>query len=284
MASNNLGIAAPQPVFAAVAEASDTAALDQERDEQERDDVLVLGSRGKVIRTIGEAVEHLNELMEAQVTKAVDLGAAANTSCPGDAGARSTFYTLLPDRHQRLVFLRLVGQSRAWPRLRPLFGAPPYGFLRPEDAGLLRATGIAPGRSNMTHDAVQAAASYTQFGAGQLTDELAREYRVIRRQNVHEADPLPCDFSVRDKPDVLLQVRIRRRNRDVRVELLRDDQQRQQLMFPRVGERVTLKETKRMLRLQGLKPAQATATILQIKRAVPRSQNASTAALIAVVV
>ena len=47
---------------------------------------------------------------------------------------------------------------------------------------------------------------------------------------------------------------------------------------------MTLKETKRMLRLQGLKPSQATATILQIKRTVPRSQNASTAALIATVV
>lgn len=280
----NLGEAPPQAVFAAATDAAETLALEQDRDAQERDDVLVLGTRGKSIRTLGEAVEHLHELMEQQVTKAVDVGAAANTACPGDAAARNTFYTLLPDRQQRMVFLRLAAQMRAWPRLRPLFGAPPYGFLRPEDAGMLRAAGIAPGRSNITHDAVQAAASYTQFGAGQLIDELAREYRVIRRQNVNDADPLPCDFSVRDKPDVLLQVRIRRRNRDVKVELLRDDQQRQQLMFPRPGERVTLKETKRMLRLQGLRPAQATSTILQIKRTVPRGQNASTAALIAVVV
>lgn len=260
------------------------SALEQERDDQERDDVLALGRRGKTIRTIGEAMEHLHELMEAQVTKAVDEGVAHNVSCAGDAAARSTFYTLLPDRLQRDVFRRIAGQMRAWPRLRPLFGAPPYGFLRPEDAGLLRAAGIAPGRANMTYDAFQAAASYGQFGAGQLIDELAREYRVIRRQNVHESDPLPCDFSVRDKPDLLLQVRLRRRNRDTKVEMMRDVQQRQQLLFPRVGERITLKETKRILSLQGLRPAAATRTVLQVKRVVPRSLNASTAALIVVVV
>jgi len=274
---------APVAAFAPVA-AEDAAALEQERDVQERDDVLVLGGRGKAIRTIGEAVEHLHELMDAQVTKALDLGAPANAACPGDAAARNTFYTLLPDVQQRLVFVRLAGQMRAWPRLRPLFGAPPYGFLRPEDAGLLRAAGIAQGRANMTHDAVQAAASYTQFGAGQLIDELAREYRVIRRQNVHEADPLPCDFSVRDKPDVLLQVRIRRRNRAVKMELMRDATQREQLLFPQPGQRIMLKETKRILSLQGLRAVNATRTQLMIKRTVPRGQNASTAALIAVVV
>ena len=277
--ATNLG-AAPAALFTP----EDSDALELERDVQERDDVLVLARRGKPIRTLGEATEHLHELMDAQVTKALDQGAQPNVACPGDAAARNTFYTLLPDVQQRLVFARLAGQMRAWPRLRPLFGAPPYGFLRTEDAGLLRAAGIAPGRANMTHDVVQAAASYTQFGAGQLIDELAREYRVIRRQNVHEADPLPCDFSVRDKPDLLLQVRLRRRNRGTKMEMMRDASKRQQLMFPRVGERITVKETKRILSLQGLRSAAATLTVLQVKRVVPRGQNASTAALIVVVV
>ena len=266
---------APAPLFGS----EDTGNLDQEQDE-----VLVPSRRGKTIRTIGEAAEHLGELMDAQILKALTLGASANTACPGDAAARNTFYTLLPDVQQRDIFRRVASQMRAWPRLRPLFGAPPYGFLRTEDAGLLRAAGIAPGRANMTHDVVQAAASYTQFGAGQLVDELEREYRVIRRQNVHAADPLPCDFSVRDKPDVLLQVRLRRRNRGLKMEMMRNVSQRQQLMFPRVGERITVHETKRILSLQGLRPAAATLTVLQVKRVVPRSYNASTAALIVVVV
>lgn len=237
-----------------------------------------------MIRTIGDAVEHLEELMATQVGRAVDEGAPANESISGDAAARSTFYTLLPDAQQRAIFRRVASQMRAWPRLRPLFGAPPYGFLRLEDAGMMRAAGIAHGRSNMAHDATQTAASYTQFGAGQLTDELAREYRVIRRQNVDDTDPLPCDLSVRDAPDVLLQVRLRRRNRDTKMELMRDDTQRERLFFPRPGQRIVLKETRRMLSLQGLRASAATHTTLQVKRVVPRGANASTAALIAVVV
>lgn len=278
-------MAAPPDDQAAPVLAPDAGtALERERDEQERDDVLVLGRRGKVIRTIGDAVQHLEELMETQVARAVDESAPANESISGDAAARNTFYTLLPDSQQRDVFRRVASQMRAWPRLRPLFGAPPYGFLRPEDAGMLRAAGIAQGRANMAHDAVQSAASYTQFGAGQLTDELAREYRVIRRQNVDEADPLPCDLSVRDAPDVLLQVRLRRRNREAKMELMRDATQRERLFFPRPGQRITLKETRRILALQGLRATAATRTTLQVKRVIPRGQNASTAALIAVVV
>lgn len=271
---------APTPVLAPDA----GTALDQEREDHARDDTLVLGRRGKMIRTIGDAVEHLEELMATQVGRAVDEGAPANESISGDAAARSTFYTLLPDAQQRAIFRRVASQMRAWPRLRPLFGAPPYGFLRLEDAGMMRAAGIAHGRSNMAHDATQTAASYTQFGAGQLTDELAREYRVIRRQNVDDTDPLPCDLSVRDAPDVLLQVRLRRRNRDTKMELMRDDTQRERLFFPRPGQRIVLKETRRMLSLQGLRASAATHTTLQVKRVVPRGANASTAALIAVVV
>jgi hypothetical protein len=220
--------------------------------------------------------------MERQVNAALERGAAPNTATAGDAAARTTFYTLLPDAQQRDVFVRIVRQMRAWPRLRPLFGAPPYGFLRAEDAGLLRAAGIAPGRVNMAHDTIQAAASYSQFGAGQLKDELAREYRVIRRQNVDEADPLPCNFTVHDQPELLLQVRVKRRSNETKRELVRDVLRRNELTFPRVGERIVLKETRRILALQGKRPNQGTATTVLIKRVVPRSQHASTAALIAV--
>ena len=249
---------APVAAFAPVA-AEDAAALEQERDVQERDDVLVLGGRGKAIRTIGEAVEHLHELMDAQVTKALDLGAPANAACPGDAAARNTFYTLLPDVQQRLVFVRLAGQMRAWPRLRPLFGAPPYGFLRPEDAGLLRAAGIAQGRANMTHDAVQAAASYTQFGAGQLTDELAREYRVIR-QAERARRPTRCraTSACATRRTCCCRCGMRRRNRAAKMELMRDATQRERLLCSRgraSGSRSRRRE--RILSLQGLRAVHA---------------------------
>lgn len=267
-----------QPTGAAPEDAADPEA---ERDVVERDDVLVL-RRDKPIRTIGEAMTHINSLMDQQITLAVERGAKPNESISGDAPARNTFYTLLPDPQQRTVFLRLAGQMRAWPRLRPLFGAPPYGFLRPEDGGVMRAAGIAAHRQNMTHEEFQSAASYSQFGAGQLLDELAREYRVIRRQNVYDDDPLPCNFEVRDKPDMLLQVRIRRRSRAKRMEMMQDATLRQTLAFPRAGERIILKETKRILALQGKRPDNATRTTLLVKRMVPRGNGASTAALICV--
>ena len=124
------------------------------------------------------------------------------------------------------------------------------------------------------------AASYSQFGAGQLVDRYSREYRVVRRQNVHVDDPLPFDLSVHDVPDVLLQVRIRKRSRQKRLELLRDASQRKRLEFPQVGERIVIRETQRIMALQGLRAEMARSTTIQVKRVAPRSQNALTAALI----
>lgn len=244
----------------------------------------VLRKTSLAIKTIGDAVAHVEGLMEAQVGNAIEQRAPANVSIVGDSAARNTFYTLLPDQQQRAIFQRVASQMRAWPRLRPLFGAPPYGFLHAEDAGMLRATGIAPGRSNMAHNAHQMSASYTQFGAGQLVDELAREYRVMRRYGMADDDPLPCNLDVRDTSEVMLQVRLRKRSRSVKTEMMRDAAQRERLMFPRPGQRITLKETKRILSLQGLQSAAATRTTLQVKRVLPRSLLASTAALVAIVV
>lgn len=275
--------ARPQPLFGSDdpsgADADTVGDGDRDDGGGQREDAIVL-RRGKAIRTIGEAVEHVRELMEAQVARAVEERVDRNTSCGGDAAARNTFYTLLPDPQQRTVFIGVVRQMRAWPRMRTLFGAPPYGFLRQEDAGLLRAAGIAHGRTNMTHDVTQSAASYSQFGAGQLVDDLAREYRVVRRQNVREDDPLPFDLTVRDAPLVLMQVRIRKRSREAKARMLRDANERQKLEFPRVGDRIIVKETRRILSLQGLGPNAATRTTLHVKRVVPRAQQALTAALI----
>lgn len=276
-------VEAPPSLFASVEIGTPEDATDPqtERDAVERDDILVL-RRGKAIRTVGEAMDHITSLMDRQVAMAIERRAQPNESIGGDASARNTFYTLLPDAQQRLVFMRLATRITAWPRMRPLFGAPPYGFLLPEDAGVMRAAGIAPHRSNMSHEEFQSAASYSQFGAGQLLDDVAREYRVIRRQRVYDTDPLPCNFEVRDKPNVLLQVRIRRRSRAKKLEMFRDATLRQTLVFPQAGERIVLRETKRILALQGKRTDAATRTTLLVTRMVPRSNNASTAALVCV--
>lgn len=272
----------PLPLFAAEANASEDVELELQLDRREPTQLT-----GRVnqqpIRTIGQATEHLHELMQRQVLMAVEQRVAFNVTGPGDSATRITFYTLLPDVQQREVFVRIAGQPQAWPRLRALFGAPPYGFLRPEDAGMLRAAGVAPGRTNMTHDEVQSAASYSQFGTGQLVDELGREYKVVRRNNVRESDSLACNFDVYDTPYILLQVRVKKRRRIERMEMLRDNVQRLALAFPRVGERVLLTQTPRLLRIQGIPAQQAPPpTPLQIRRVVPRGTQSATAALLAV--
>lgn len=275
---------APQPLFsttdvAGLQEADDGFAQGDYRDAINEGAGLVLRKQ-QPVRTIADAVEHVQKLLDAQLARATEQNTRANVAAPGDAGARITFYTLLPDEQQRLVFLRFASQARAWPRLRTLFGAPPYGFLRAEDSGMLRAAGIATNRSNMAHEDSQAAASYTQFGAGQLTDEFAREYRVIRREKVTDTDPLPCNFEVHDRGGLLLQVRVRRRNRDIKLQMMQDETQRRMLSFPSPGERLIVKETRRMLALQGKRSDGPAKTNLVVRRVVPRGQGSSTAAVL----
>lgn len=246
------------------------------------DRVLVLGN-GRVVQTIGEAVEYVLHLMTQQIDVAAQRGTNPNEPTSGDGAARSTFYTLLPDQQQREVFLQMAGQMRVWPRLRSLFGAPPYGFLMPQDGGVLRATGIAAGRSNMTHESFQTAASYAQFGTGQLTDELEREYRVIRNDAPAPSDPLPFNLAMHGRAEVMLQCRVPRRNRQLKMEMIKDESLRHRLTFPRPGERITLKQTRRVLVIQGRPQNADTRTILKIRRVVPRSLGAATAALFAII-
>jgi len=65
--------------------------------------------------------------------------------------------------------------------------------------------------------------------------------------------------------------------------MMRDVTQRDQLNFPRPGDRIILKETKRILQIQGKRPDNAVATTLLVKRVVPRSLGSATAALIAII-
>jgi len=235
-------------------------------------------STNKGLQTIGDAVEFIDTLVDKQIALALELNSPPNVAIVGDAAARTTFYTILPDEHQRLCFLRVAGQMRAWPRLRSLFGAPPYGFLHAEDGGVIRAAGIAAHRQNMTHHEAFPAASYSQFGSGQLVDDSSREYRVVARKNDSYETPLPFDFANRNETDVVLQVRIQRRSRAKKIEILKDSLLRQTVLFPRPGDRIILHETKRILALQNKK--RPTHTSLTVKRLVLRDVRASTAALV----
>ena len=232
------------------------------------------------ISTVGDAVETMYNRMQVQINLAVEQGVAFNTSIRGDSQTRNAFYTLLPTTHQRNLFLRIASNQTAWPRLRSLFGAPPYSFLLPQDAYILNATGIARSRSNMAHEDHKIQ-NYTQFGTGQLVDEYDREYRVVDA-TISEHDLLPSSReSLSSNNKVHLVVRIQKRSKQERIRRLKDISLRKTMMFPSLGETILLKQTKKMLRLQGVNVDSDSQTAFRVLQVKPRDLNASTASILA---
>ena len=275
----------PRPLF------SDRAADDNDNDAAAEDDAPAFeptasfGDDVVTLHTVGDAVARVRELVAIQIDLAIARGAKQNESTAGDSIVRAIFYGLLPDEQQRVVFLAVAGRMEAWPRLRSFFGAPPFGFLRPEDGGVLRAAGIAAGRANMTFHEFTAAASYSQFGLPQLADELEREYKVASPR----ADDQPLAFDLEaahEHGDISLQVRVPRRTRAVKAQMVKDEGLRKRLTFPRPGERISLMATSRVQKLTGSGGAatlntRTRRTVLKVKRVVPRSAGAATAAILA---
>lgn len=277
----------PPPAAAPPTNANETDD-DNDNDNDNDDDNVSVASIDGAIRTVGGAQARVEALIERQLARARDERAEPNVRVRGDAQVRNAFLTLLPEAHQRLVFLRVAEAPAAWPRLRALFGAPPYDFLHPDDASTLRAAGFAHRRVHMAHGVTRVACSYSQFGLGQLEDELGRRYRVARRTPAADADPLP------HTPDALLlgaplphgvhilHVRLPKVRMARRVTLLRSADARRQQLFPAAGERVVLRTTPEVNALCGQKRARgARAVELTVRRVVTRGPGARTAAVLA---
>ena len=261
-------------------EGTDTGGAKRRRPLAQRADVAVVEG-GRAILTLGDAVDHVTGVMERQIERGDTEGFKPNTPITGDGAARTTFYTLLPDSQQREVFIKIAGQMRNWPRLRALFGAPPYNFLKSEDSNMLRAAGIASGRSSMSYEDSQSAANYTQFGAGQLMDLEEREYRVVPSEFIRPTDPAPWLLDVAPGREILLQVRVKKRDRKRKIELLRDSDARKTLTFPRAGDKIALSLTTSMLSIQRRRNPNVDRTTLIVRRVVPRGESAATAAVVA---
>ena len=173
--------------------------------------------------TVGDAYAWLQTQVQKQVDLALAEGNTPNESRAGDAAVRDYILLLLPEAEQRRLFLQTAGSPRAWPRLKPLFGAPPYNFLKPQDAGLLRAGGFAVGRKNMVYDDPSRIANQAQFGPGQMVDEYTREYRVVQGDNTTEGTLLPgVDVLQRKGGDLHLQVRIAKTTKLAKREIERE--------------------------------------------------------------
>lgn len=234
------------------------------------------------VQTTQEAYSVCKQLLEEQLDKARLERAMPNVAVTGDASARSAVLLLLSDLQQRTLFMHVSEKRQHWGRMRPLFGAPPYHFLRPQDAAMFAASGFARGRVNMAYDEVKSAASTAQFGPGQLVDEDGREYRVAGDVEQSYNDLLPGNsyFNVK-RGAIYLQVKIRKQSKAKKLALIRSED-RKQVLFPRPGEVVTLRESRGLLSARGA--SESVPTDLRVRALVPRSAGSSTAGLMLSVV
>ena len=134
----------------------------------------------------------------------------------------------------------------------------------------------------MAYSKVGETASYSQFGNEHLVDRYGREYRVVPSRTPLPSEPLPCDFGdVAVSRPVLLNIRIPKRPRDERRQLLSKAETRQFVMFPRAGEVLEIASSPLLKRVRGVTEKETTSR-LQIRQIVPRSATSSTAAIIGV--
>jgi hypothetical protein len=187
-----------------------------------------------------EAVQFVLSLIDRQVDVATRADVAPNASASGDTEARDAFAALLSLATQRRVFLQLIKNHRFWPRIRTLIGLPPYGFLRPEDEGVLNATGIAQNRVNMTARASMLSSS--EIGVGHFTDGCNRLYKVVGDDLALSGD-IPVRRARAAKRLVLdarVAVAVGARER-FEIAKRRDKQKERTITFPRVGEVLQLR-------------------------------------------
>ncbi len=229
--------------------------------------------RSPSLQTTGDAYLLCETLLDKQIAQGLVEKPAANAAIRGDSAARFVMLLLLNDPQRRRLYLKTASNPELWHRLRPLFGAPPYSFLRPEDAGGLRAGGFAKARANMTFDQ-HCAASIAQFGPGQFKDQHTREYRIVARED-DETAPIGTDF-LTSASQLVLQVKVKKQTRAKKYELSKSIFKKQ-LFFPQPGETIVLEETKSMLSAIGAeKPKQ---TVLKVRGLYPRGEGASTATI-----
>jgi hypothetical protein len=225
--------------------------------------------------------EHITDLMQEQVSRAAEEGTPANQAVAGDSRAHMMLVTLLPLNMQREVFMVVVSRDVAYPRVRTLFGAPPYAFLRTEDAGMLRAAGFASSRRNVAYDGFHVV-NYSQFGAPHLTDQYDRQYRVAQEKD-DEGAQVAFMALRRGDSRVTLVVRIKKRAHSVRAAMLSDAAGRVALSFPRSGEVVRVRPTAAIIRMISAASADATTVDVRVVAVRLSDQKAATAIISGVI-
>ena len=232
------------------------------------------------LQTIGQATEYCAELLKRQIAHAEQQSPPMNTPIKGDAMTRRAMFTLLPDEMVRSLFLETYTNQNAWPRLRSLFGAPPYAFLRPEDGGFVRAGGIAAGRTHMTDDSSSTTANSSPFGTAHLVDDHLRQYKILPKSAPGRDDPLPFNLDGMQENTLFMSVRVPKRSRTEKIELSKDGFKRRAVLFPMVGEVIHMRYNPELRSIWGGAGEDARAK-LKVSRVVARNAHSSTAKLLA---
>ena len=237
------------------------------------------------VRTVGDAFDALNLIFNTQIERAETQITAPNEGVEGDSTARNLFLSFLPAHDQRAFFLTMIRNSRFWPRIRTLAGAPPFTFLRAEDDDILRASGIAQRRSHMaTSDSD--ISSYTSFGSAHFVDDATRDFKVIDKRDARTifttSGILAQSRRLKELPFVnmmhgdfiLLEVRLKKRSVQNKMLIARGKMNvpKDAVIFPRMG---TVLHMKPSMRLRGF-IKDVTVRVLTVQ---PRLGNANVARL-----
>lgn len=189
------------------------------------------------ISTTSEAFSYLQTNFRMQLSSSEIENAPPNTPIAGDANAKAAFSSLLLLEQQREFFLKLISDRRFWPRLRSLIGSPPYVFLRPGDDGLLNASGINRHRHHIASSETRMSCA-SDFGFGHFRDAQQRLYRIVAKKRPTASVPW---LGLGAGERVVVDVKLKHSTRDIKDAVLRGrTAQREQLVFPRVGDLLSL--------------------------------------------
>ena len=192
--------------------------------------------RANDVKLEADAVNLILELVQRQLDRAMVEAPPPNVSIAGDGEVKQKFWQFLSLQTQRSVFLRLCKQRRFWPRVRSCIGAPPFVFLRHEDNEVLNAAGIALNRKNMTsthgiHDT-------TEIGFGHFYDNHGRVYKVVTDDNTKSLE-IPS-LRVLGASRIVLDIKLPRKTAEERHEIMKRRLDRDSILFPKFGEKLTL--------------------------------------------
>lgn len=186
-----------------------------------------------------DALEHIATLIDRQLSAAVRERPQPNAPLSGDKEVHDAFWMLLTLGAQRAVFLYRAKNRHFWPRIRSLIGAPPFGFLQPEDEGVLNAAGIHAGRTHMVAQA--STLSSAEIGGGHFADDVRRVYKVVADDQI-ESNDIPVRRAIAARR-VVFDTRVANVPTSERSAIAKGATRRA-IFFPRVGEVLNLTPNK----------------------------------------